>query len=408
MVRTLYFDCFAGASGDMILGALLDLGLDFEALRAELRKLPLRGYELARSEVRRAHLRGMKFDVRIEGEDHVTHSASGHAHRRLEEILQLIRESALSEGVKGRAEEVFRRLAQAEARAHGCAVEEVVFHEVGAVDSIVDIVGACVGFELLRIERFLASPVHVGRGLRGCAHGRYPIPVPATAELLKGARVYTSDIEAELVTPTGAALLSTVCESFGPLPEMHLEGIGYGAGTRDFPDFPNLLRVMLGDTRSVGSGPQWERLLVLEANVDDANPQVLGHFLEMALRAGALDVFYVPVVMKKSRPGVLLVVLCRPEDREALLGLIFRETTTLGVRMAEVERCALRREIVSVQTRYGTVPVKVASLGEEIVNAAPEFEACRQLAEQHRVPVRELMWAALAEFRRQWDQREGR
>ncbi len=397
MVRTLYFDCFAGASGDMILGALLDLGLDFEALKSELAKLPLRGYELQWGEVRRAHLRGTKFDVRIKGEDHGHHHASGYPHRRLEEILEIIRSSTLSEWVKGRAEEVFRRLAQAEARAHGCAVEAVTFHEVGAVDSIVDIVGACVGFELLGIERFLASPVHLGRGFLGCAHGRYPVPVPATAELLKGARVYTSDIEAELVTPTGAALLATFCEDFGPMPEMRLEGIGYGVGTRDFPDFPNLLRVMLGETRAA-SGQ--ERLLVLETNLDDASPQILGHVLERARQAGALEAFAVPVVMKKGRPGTLLVLLCRPEDREALLMLLFRETPTLGVRFYEVERRALAREVLSVETPYGPIPVKVATLGGEIVNAAPEFEACQQAAERHRVPVREVLLAALVEFRR--------
>jgi len=402
MVRTLYFDCFAGASGDMILGALLDLGLDFEALKRELAKLPLRGYELRRTEVRRAHLRGTKFDVWIEGEDQGHHHAPGHSHRRLEEILELIRSSALSEGVRGRAEEVFLRLAQAEARAHGCSVEEVVFHEVGVVDSIVDIVGACVGFELLGIERFLASPVHLGRGFLGCAHGRYPVPVPATAELLKGARVYTSEIEGELVTPTGAALLATFCEDFGPMPEMRLEGIGYGAGTRDFPDFPNLLRVLLGEARATSGH---ERLLMLETNLDDASPQILGHVLERALRTGALEAFAIPVVMKKGRPGTLLVLLCRPEDREALLTLLFRETPTLGVRFYEVERRALAREVLSVETPYGSIPVKIATLGGEIVNAAPEFEACQQAAERHRVPVREVMLAALVAFRRR--EREG-
>jgi|DewCreStandDraft_3_1066083.scaffolds.fasta_scaffold00011_41 hypothetical protein len=407
MVRTLYFDCFAGASGDMIVGALLDLGLDFEALTGELAKLPLQGYELRRREVRRAHLRGTKFDVVIEGEDHAHHHEPGHAHRRLEEIVQIIRSSALSARVRERAEEVFRRLAQAEARAHGCAVEEVAFHEVGAVDSIVDIVGACVGVELLGIERFLASPVHLGRGFLGCAHGRYPVPVPATAELLKGARVYTSDVEAELVTPTGAALLATLCEAFGPLPEMRLEAIGYGAGTRDFPDFPNLLRVMLGETHAVEATVR-ERLLVMETQLDDASPQILGYVLEAALQAGAVDAFAVPVVMKKGRPGTLLVLLCRPEDREALQALLFRETPTLGVRFYEVERRALWREIVPVETVYGTIPVKIASLGDQVVNAAPEFEACRQAAERHRAPVREVMLAALVEFRQRSGARGGR
>jgi len=402
MVRTLYFDCFAGASGDMILGALLDLGLDFDALKSELAKLPLGGYEVRRSEVRRAHLRGTKFDVWIEGEGHEHHHGAGHPHRRLEEIMGIVRSSALSERGKERAEEVFRRLGQAEARAHGCALEDVVFHEVGAVDSIVDIVGACVGFELLGIERFLASPVHLGRGFLGCAHGRYPVPVPAVAELLKGARVYTSEIEAELVTPTGAALLATFCEGFGPMPEMRLEGIGYGAGTRDFPDFPNLLRVMLGETRGASGH---ERLLMLETNLDDASPQILGHVLERARQAGALEAFAVPVVMKKGRPGTLLALLCQPEDREALLALLFRETPTLGVRFYEVERRALAREIISVETPYGPIPVKIATLDGEIVNAAPEFDVCQQVAERHRVPVREVMLAALVAFRRREGER---
>lgn len=385
----------------MTIGALIDLGLDFEAFKRELAKLPVSGYELRATTTARAHLKGTKFDVVIEGEDHSHHHEAGHQHTKLSQIVSMIESSQLSSWVKEKARTVFTRLGEAEALAHACSLEEVEFHEVGAVDSIIDIVGACVGFEMLGVERFLSSPVHVGRGFAGCAHGRYPVPVPATAELLKGARVYATEIEAELVTPTGAALLSTFCESFGPLPEMRVERIGYGAGTKRFADFPNMLRLMLGETQvDVQHSPLSERVTVIEANVDDASPQVFGHLMERALAAGALEIFYTPVMMKKSRPATLVTVLCRADKRDGLIDLIFRETTTIGLRFHEVERRVLERHVSRVQTVYGEIAVKVAYLSDEIVNFAPEYADCQVAAERHQVPLREVMTAAVVEFRR--------
>lgn len=397
-MRTLYFDCFSGISGDMTLGALVDLGLDLGEIERELARLPLGGYRLRTTIEERAHLRATKFHVEVAEPAHS--ESDGHTHRPLRWLLSLIESSSLSAWVKEKAATVFRRLGEAEARAHGCTLDEVEFHEVGAVDSIVDIVGACVGFERLGVERFLSSPIHIGRGFIGCAHGRYPVPVPATAELLKGARVYATEIEAELVTPTGAALVSTFCESFGPLPQMRLERIGYGAGSRRFTGFPNVLRLLLGETDGdAGRFGQIETITVIEANLDDASPQLVGYLIEKALESGALDAFSTPVVMKKSRPGVLVTILCRHDERETFIDLVFRETPTIGLRYREVERRALCREIVRVATPYGEIPVKVATWGGRVINAAPEYGDCQRVAQRQGVSLREVMTAAVAAFR---------
>ncbi len=383
----------------MTLGALIDLGIELGDIERELARLPLDGYRLHTSVEERAGLRATKFHVEVT-EDHS--AGSSHTHTPLMSLLSLIDSSSLSDWVKEKATTVFRRLGEAEARAHGCSLEEVEFHEVGAVDSVVDIVGACVGFELLGVERFLGSPIHIGRGFVGCAHGRYPVPVPATAELLKGARVYSTEIEAELVTPTGAALVSTFCEDFGPLPEMRLERIGYGAGTRRLPEFPNVLRLWLGETNIEAQAPSHrERITVIEANLDDASPQLVGFLMEKALDNGALDAFSTPVVMKKSRPGMLVTVLCRTEDSEKFMDLIFRETTTIGLRHHEVERQVLARERVPVLTRYGDIAVKVARWRGQIVNVAPEYADCHRAANRHGVPLREVMTEAVITFRTQ-------
>lgn len=384
----------------MTLGALVDLGLDPGEIERELARLPLSGYRLRATIEERAHLRATKFHVDVAEPTHI--GRDGHTHTSLRSLLSLVESSSLSDWVKEKAAAVFRRLGEAEARAHGCTLDEVEFHEVGAVDSIVDIVGACVGFERLGIERFLSSPIHIGRGFIGCAHGRYPVPAPVTAELLKGARVYATEIEAELVTPTGAALVSTFCESFGPLPEMRLERIGYGAGSRRFADFPNVLRLLLGETDGdAGRFGQIETITVIEANLDDASPQLVGHLIEKALGTGALDAFSTPVVMKKSRPGMLVTILCRREDREKFINLVFRETTTIGLRYREVERRTLAREIVSVATPYGEIPVKVATWGGEVINAAPEYGECQRVAQRQGVSLREVMTAAVVAFRHQ-------
>lgn len=432
MKRTLYLDCFAGASGDMLLGALLDGGLDFEYLRAELAKLGLGGYELSLTRVDRSGISAAKFDVRLleshaaEGAAHShphehthdggahthshaqgggslthshTHGDAAHSHQRgLSEIKQLIAASALSAPVKTRAQHIFQRLGEAEAKIHNLPIEAVHFHEVGALDSIVDIVGVCIGLEALQLERIIASPLHVGFGTFTCAHGIYPVPGPAATELLQGVPIYAKDIEGELVTPTGAAIISTLAESYGTLPLMKIERTGYGAGTRTYPKFPNVLRAVLGELLSDAHDTP-DTVTVIEANLDDLNAQVFGHLMEQVLAAGALDFFYTPVQMKKNRPGVLLTLLCKPEDRARMCELIFRETTTLGVRYRAEQREILQREFVTVETVYGEIRIKVSKAKDgRVLNAAPEFEDCRAAAERQQVALREVQTAALTAY----------
>ncbi len=399
-MRILYLDCFAGASGDMLIGALLACGLDFEFLRRELARLTLEGYELGVRRVDRSGISAVKFDVLLHPQPDTHHSHPhhhhDHTHRTLSEINRLIESSTLSPEIKQRAQVIFQRLGEAEARIHGVPVEQVHFHEVGAVDSIVDIVGTCIGLAALGIERVISSPLHVGSGSLTCAHGTYPVPGPATAELLRGIPIYAKEIEGELVTPTGAAIISTLAAEFGPLPPMRVERIGYGAGAREYPKFPNVLRAMIGE---IEAGTTPTTVTVIETQLDDLNAQVFGHLMERALAAGALDLFYTPVQMKKNRPGVLLTLLCAPEDRARMIELVFRETTTLGVRYREERREVLSREHVPVETPYGQIRIKVARVGDgPVINYAPEFEDCRAAAERHQVAVREVQTAALAAY----------
>ncbi len=390
-MRTLYFDCFSGAAGDMINGALIDLGVDISHVREELRKIPIEDYEIRANDTKRTGLHAIKFDVLIEDEKR--------PERRLNEILSLIEGAPIPLPVKDMAGRIFHRLGEAEAKAHAVSIDHVHFHEVGAVDAIVDIVGACIGFHRLGIQRFLCSALNVGRGMVGCSHGRMPVPVAATAELLKGAQVYSSDVEAELVTPTGAAIISTLCTEYGPLPEMRLEGVGYGAGTKEFADRPNMIRLMLGATETAIASLT-ETVTVVEANIDDMSPEVFGYFMDKALASGALDVFYTPVQMKKDRPATKLTVLCPKEDRDHLIELIFHETTTIGLRYFEAERRLLQRRLVKVLTVFGSIHVKVSHRGEKIVNFAPEYADCKAAAEHHNVPLRQVMAAAVAAFER--------
>ncbi|HEX5708298.1 MAG TPA: nickel pincer cofactor biosynthesis protein LarC [Pyrinomonadaceae bacterium] len=388
-MRTLYFDCFAGISGDMILGALVSAGVDERELRARLELLGVEGYELTFERVDRSGISAVRAHVRTKEEHH---------HRHLSDILKIISASRLEENVKGRASEIFRRLAEAEARVHNVAVERIHFHEVGALDAIVDVVGACVGFELLGAERFVSSALHVGSGTVEMEHGRFPVPPPAVAELLKDAPIYSTDIVGELVTPTGAAVLVSVCEAFGPLPSMRVAATGYGAGGREYKNFPNVLRLIVGEAEGAGAGVD-ERLLMVETNIDDLSPQTLGYLMDKAFEAGALDCYFTPVQMKKNRPGVLVSMLCRPSEREALLALLFAETTTLGVRTYEVERRALARETLRVETEYGEIDVKAARMGERLVGAKPEHDQCRAAAERAGVPLRVVEEAVRAAFR---------
>lgn len=387
-MKTLYFDCFAGASGDMILGALIAAGVEPEAFKQQLSLLGVQGYAVDFETVDRSGISATYARVQ---------TAHEHAHRHLSDILKIIYGSQLSDGVKERAAKIFSRLAQAEARVHNQPVERIHFHEVGGLDAIVDVVGAAIGFELLGIERFASSAFHVGSGTVDMDHGRFPVPPPAVAELLKGAPFYSTDIVGELVTPTGAAIITTVCTDYGAIPPMTLQQTGYGAGTRQYEKFPNALRVLIGDVRSSdAAGPTDEPLWMIETNMDDISPQILGHVMERAFELGALDCYFTSVQMKKNRPGVLLSILCRSQERPALSELLFSETTTLGIRAYEVERRALQRKIVAVETQYGRLDVKVAQLNGHIVKAMPEYEQCRSAALGANVPLRVVEDAARA------------
>ncbi|MFL6283160.1 MAG: nickel pincer cofactor biosynthesis protein LarC [Pyrinomonadaceae bacterium] len=395
-MRTLYFDCFAGISGDMTLGALVAAGAEARALKERLALLDLDGYEIEFETVDRSGISATRAVVNVTKDEK--------PHRHLRDVLAIIEGSRLGDSVKQRASKIFTRLAEAEARVHNVAIERVHFHEVGAVDAIVDVVGACIGFELLGVERFEASALHVGSGMVEMEHGRFPVPPPAVAELLRGAAVYSTEIRGELVTPTGAAIVATLCESFGPLPRMRVEASGYGAGTREYEKFPNVLRVIVGE--AVGAGDvvavdkSDEELNVVETNLDDATPQVLGHLMERALASGALDCYFTNVQMKKGRPGVLVSILCLPRERDALTRLLFEETPTLGVRSYEVRRRALERESVTVETEFGRIAVKVGRMSGRVLSATPEYEECREAALRAGVALRVVQEAARAAYGR--------
>lgn len=391
-MKTLYFDCFAGASGDMILGALVGVGVDQRALVEQLQLLGVGGWQIDFESVDRSGISATYARVR---------TAHEHAHRHLADILKIIYESGLSDRVKDRTARIFSRLAEAESRVHNEPIEKIHFHEVGAVDAIIDICGAAVGFDLLGVENFVCSPLRLGTGMTEMAHGRFPIPPPAVAELLKGAPVYAGEIEGEFVTPTGAAIITTVCENFGPMPAMKIEGNAYGAGTRNHQGFPNALRLFLGETEAAGAASD-ETLLMIETNIDDMSPQLFGHVMERAFELGALDCYLTPTQMKKNRPGMLVSILCRPADREKFLQMLFAETTTIGARSYEVLRRALARETVRVETQFGPIDVKVAHISSQAnngtVKAMPEFEQCREAAQRTGVAVREVQEAARVAF----------
>lgn len=385
-MKIAYFDAFSGLSGDMTVGALLHLGVSLEALRAELAKLPLSGYQLSQGERVQSGIRATKFNVEVReplGE------------RSFRAIARLLQESALLPQVKETALRIFTVLAEAEGRVHGVAPEAVHFHEVGAVDSIVDIVGAAFGLHALGIEKVYASALPMGKGFVSSRHGVLPIPGPATVELLKGWPVRLEDGDAELVTPTGAAIIAAVARQ-GPVPQLQLAAVGYGAGERTLPDRPNLLRVLVGTT---GETPREEQLLVLETNIDDLNPELYEHVMERVFAAGARDVFLAPIQMKKNRPGVLLWVLGETADRDKLSTILFAETSTLGVRSYPVARVALRRESREVVTSYGSVRVKLAHSPDGRINVAPEYEDCRRLAREKEVPLKLVYEAAVRSAR---------
>lgn len=415
-MKTLYLDLFSGIAGDMFIGALIDLGVDAKRLERELKKLKLGGYHLHVCKGGKSGIAGTKFDVLLAGthkheqaktQSSVSHlpSSSGQQHdhehgRNVSDIKKLISASKLSPWVRRRAVSVFNRIAVAEGKIHGMPPAKVHFHEVGAVDSIVDIVGACIALEMLGKPRVLASAVTEGVGWVDCAHGRMPVPAPATLAILgaRGVGVTQCEEPHELVTPTGAALVAEFAESFAPMTNLTAEQIGFGLGTRNNKTRPNVLRAVLWKSKVEDGKSQrdWETdtVAVLETNLDDCTGEVLGHFLDTAMAAGALDVFFVPVVMKKNRPGVLLTLLCAEPEVDRFSELILRETTAFGVRRRLSERRKLKREMRKVKTKFGTVGVKVGLLGGKVVQVAPEYESCRKLAAKARVPVREVYQAA--------------
>ncbi|MGC2195854.1 MAG: nickel pincer cofactor biosynthesis protein LarC [Terriglobales bacterium] len=431
-MKIAYLDCFSGMSGDMFLGALIDAGVSPEVLEKTVAALDV-GARLAISKVNRSGITATKVDVLVHGEkelpreefwaQHETHHDHSHDHARghdearahshapaasragtpalhehgrsLKEIKRIIGGAAISDSAKQTAIAIFEALGAAEAKIHNLDIEAVHFHEVGAVDAMVDIVGAAVGAEALGVEEIVCSPLNVGGGTVKCAHGVFPVPAPATVELLQGAPVYSSGIQAELLTPTGAAIVKTLATRFGAFPEMKIERSGYGAGTHDFPGHANVVRITIGEAASaLASKTAQETISVLEANLDDLNPQVFGYVVDRLLAEGALDVFGMPVQMKKNRPGTLLTALCKPQDAARLTQIIFTETTTLGIRRRQEQRSTLARRWVTVATSWGEVRMKIASMNGTVTNYAPEYEDCRRIAAEQHVPLKTVMQEA--------------
>jgi pyridinium-3,5-bisthiocarboxylic acid mononucleotide nickel chelatase len=391
-MRTLYFDCFAGASGNMILGGLLGLGVEQQALERELAKLGLPDVSLNSTIVDRSGISALHVEVVAPDQK---------AHRHLSDIVRIINDSSLDDMVKTMSTAVFTRLAEAEAKVHGIAIEKVHFHEVGAIDAIIDIVGASIGFQILEIDRFVCSEINVGSGFVEMEHGKFPVPPPAVAELLRNAAVYSTEINGELITPTGAAIISTICDSYGQLPKLLLERAAYGAGTRSYDRFPNVLRLLIGESADEKTGDQsTDDLMLIETNLDDISAQVLGFVMERAFELGALDCWFTPIQMKKNRPATMLSVLCSQEKRFSISELLYKETTTLGLRIRSVERECLSREIIEVNTRFGNVDVKIAKYDGQITNAMPEYEQVRRLALDHNVAFKTVHDEVLAELKR--------
>lgn len=408
-MKILYFDCFAGAAGDMIVGALLDAGLPFDELKRALGSLAVEGWDVSVERVIKTGVTATKFRVidhspvasglsRTAPHTHAgaashTHAHSpAHGHHSLPEIDTAIRRSALSEAGKARAIAMFRRLAEAEAAIHGMPVDEVHLHEVGAIDSIIDIVGAVFAIEWFQADRIVVSPLNVGGGMVRSAHGVFPVPAPATVALLKDAPIYSSGVPVELLTPTGALILTEYASSFGPVPAMRVHRAGYGAGDRDLAETPNVVRVLVGEAagRADAPGHRPHAVVVLECEIDDMNPQIFGPLMDALYAAGALEVFYSSVQMKKNRPGTLLTLVARPEHREKLAEIVFRETTTIGVRFQEMSRDCLDREMVMVATAVGPVRFKIARRNGRVVNAQPEFDDLAKLAAEQSIPIKEI------------------
>jgi uncharacterized protein (TIGR00299 family) protein len=391
-MRLLFFDAFAGISGDMTVGALLALGTDLERVRAELASIPIHGYALRSSERMVNGIRACKFDVDVDATP-----AHAHPHRRYADLRSLLRASGLTPRVKETAQAIFARLAEAEGRVHGLPPDDVTFHEVGAVDSIVDIVGTAIGLAALAVDAVYVSSLPLGSGTVTSQHGVIPVPAPATVELLRGFAVRVGDGAGELVTPTGAAIVTALAEPGAVLPPICIEAVGYGAGTRTLADRPNLLRLLLGRRAAAASA---DELIEMAANVDDSSPEIYDHVMEQLFAAGARDVWLASAQMKKNRPATVLHVLSEPGSRDALAAIVLRETSTIGLRFHAVQRIVLPREQVSVGTEYGAVRVKIARSLDGSVNIAPEYDDCRRIARERGVPIKAVYQAAIAAARR--------
>ena len=399
-MKIAYFDCFSGISGDMTLGALVDLGLEPAFLESELAKLKLEGYRLNFAKAKKQGITGTKAHVELLQYDHDhdhdhdhnhnhnhDHDHDQHHSRNLNDIRQLIENSDLGENIKEKSLSIFVRLGEAEAKVHDTTIDKVHFHEVGAVDAIVDIVGAVIGISAIGIEKIYSSPLSLGSGTTKSAHGVIPVPAPATLELLKGIPVRQTGIRSELVTPTGAAIIGTLAEGFGPMPEMVIDKIGYGAGTKDLTEQPNLLRVCLG---TVKKNFEHDSIKVVETNIDDMSPQVYDLLIDKLLEKGALDVFLTLIVMKKSRPAIKLTALVDLPNLDEVCSCILTETTTMGVRIYDADRKKLSREMVEVETQYGKVRVKLGKIGDKVIKAMPEYEDCKRIAKEKNVPLMKI------------------
>jgi uncharacterized protein (TIGR00299 family) protein len=396
-VKILYFDCFAGAAGDMILGALLDAGLPLDELKRALGSLAVDGWDVSVDRVLKTGVTAAKFrvheQVAVEAGSRESGAGNRHKHYHLKHIFAAIERSALSSTGKAKAIKLFTRLGEAEAAIHGTTLEKVHLHEVGALDSIIDIVGAVFALEWFNADRIVVSPINVGGGMVNSAHGVFPVPAPATLALLKDAPVYSSGIQSELLTPTGALILTEYATSFGPVPPMKVRKVGYGAGDRDLKETPNVVRVLVGDAivdEPLGSSASTSmRVVVLECEIDDMNPQIFGVLMDKLYAAGALEVFYSAVQMKKNRPGTLMTIVAKPGDRETMTGIVFCESTTIGIRHQEVSRVCLDREMVTVTTSIGPVRFKVASRDGRVLNAQPEFEDLAKLSAERGIPIKD-------------------
>ena len=378
-MKTLYFDCFSGISGDMIIGSLLDLGLNFKFLEKELKKLKLKDYGIKSSKVVKNGISATKFDV-IEKNRH-----EHHEERNLKEINEIINNSKLDNKIKITIKKIFQKIAAAEAKVHDKPVDKVHFHEIGAIDTIVDVAGAVIGFNNLGIKKIYCSELNVGTGFVEFSHGKWPVPAPATSEILKNVPIYHNNIKAELVTPTGAAIITTLANSFGKMPAMKLEKIGYGAGTKELEQ-PNVLRVFLGELQNDLKNFD-DKIFVMETNIDNMNPEIFPYVIERLMENGALDAYTEPINMKKKRVGIKITALCGKNDVDKLSNIIFEETTTLGIRIFRAERKILQREIKTIKTKYGKIKVKISRLEGKIKNITPEYEDCVRIARKNKIPL---------------------